>query len=513
MNATRTVWLVAIAGGLALFAFMNLGGTSDFPLDDGWIHQVYARSLWSHGRLDYNPGSAEAGMSSLAWVVLSVPTQIISSAWPVEGAKLTSLAFAVLAAVGAARLIQRLGGQTLTQVLGVGAVLVTPGFAFSAVSGMEPTLTAAALLWGWSELAEPRRTLRAGLWFALAVLARQEAAVVVALSGMVVVWPGSRRTDPVQIEPVEGVPGTPVRPRVGSPNHRLVELVRVGGPAVLALMGWWALTYAATGYPLPNTFYVKAAAGPFASYVWHEVASANGIGVFVVELCSVAMGAWWAVRQKRALVPVALLIASAAAVLAVATSRPMIEPVLFYTQRYFYPFTVLLVPIGTLAIEVVPRARVAAIAALALVLVEVPGLLEARESYQWHCADVHALHTAPALRAAQLVPAGQPIGVEGAGANRYLLPNPIVDLVGLNDHVLAHARNDLPHFACLLAQRNPSWLIIPGDMVLEMQPIFELEPVEPFHVERWSVIGGLEGRTVYLLRAKARAALLAQCLK
>ena len=40
------------------------GEQAGFPIDDAWIHQVYARSFANNLRLDYNPGEAEAGQSS-----------------------------------------------------------------------------------------------------------------------------------------------------------------------------------------------------------------------------------------------------------------------------------------------------------------------------------------------------------------------------------------------------------------------------------------------------------------
>ncbi len=490
------LWLGALAGASLVAAFMCLGsadGTalSDFPLDDAWIHQVYARSLWFEGRLAYNPGVWESGLSSLAWIVVSLPVQALSTAWPVVGAKLVSLFFAMLTAVGAARFARQTGALRSIQALAMALVLATPGFAFSAVSGMEPTLTSAALIWGWSALIRPSRRglLQAGLWFAVAVWARQEAAVAVAVAGVVPMISLSRW------------------------RERVAGVAMVGGPAVLALAMWWLITWRTTGYPLPNTFYVKAELGPLserASYVWHLVSLADGFGVLAVSTIAVVAGAWWA-RKTRQPAVVVLVAAVLAAVVAVAVSRPMIEPVLFYTQRYFTPFTILLAPVAALSLEHFTRMRLAAVAGGALVLINVPGLFEARASYQWHCHDIGVLHTGPALRAKALVPEGDSLGVEGAGAARYLSQRHIVDLVGLNDRELAHARDDPRRFGCLLVKRKPQWLLIPGDMVEEMSALFELEPVEDFRVERWSVIDGVAGRVVLLLRAHPREAMVSAC--
>src|SRR4051794_8476202 len=69
----RAVDAFALAGAALLAAFLLLGGDAgaarrDFPLDDAWIHLVYARNLWSHATLAYNPGVPESGASSVLWV-------------------------------------------------------------------------------------------------------------------------------------------------------------------------------------------------------------------------------------------------------------------------------------------------------------------------------------------------------------------------------------------------------------------------------------------------------------
>ena len=51
----------------------------EFPLDDAWIHQVYARSLVRDAALAYNPGTPEAGFSSLLWLLASVPAQLAAA--------------------------------------------------------------------------------------------------------------------------------------------------------------------------------------------------------------------------------------------------------------------------------------------------------------------------------------------------------------------------------------------------------------------------------------------------
>ena len=45
-------------------------GGPGFPLDDGWIHQTYARNLARNGRLEFIPGIVSSGSTSPLWTIL-----------------------------------------------------------------------------------------------------------------------------------------------------------------------------------------------------------------------------------------------------------------------------------------------------------------------------------------------------------------------------------------------------------------------------------------------------------
>ena len=76
---------MACLGLLALFAYLfestRLGDYMPafraVPLDDAWIHFVYARNTLTSGLLHYQPGQPAAGTTSLLWVLLlSVPLRL-----------------------------------------------------------------------------------------------------------------------------------------------------------------------------------------------------------------------------------------------------------------------------------------------------------------------------------------------------------------------------------------------------------------------------------------------------
>lgn len=42
----------------------------NFPSDDAWIHQVFARNLAREGRFEYNPGERSTGVTGPMWTML-----------------------------------------------------------------------------------------------------------------------------------------------------------------------------------------------------------------------------------------------------------------------------------------------------------------------------------------------------------------------------------------------------------------------------------------------------------
>ncbi|MBN9388635.1 MAG: hypothetical protein J0I20_11325 [Chloroflexi bacterium] len=68
------LWLVlALIAVLGFVLFSLFRTDAGFPLDDGWIHQVFARNLAELGEFSYNPGQPVAGSTSPLWTLLLVP--------------------------------------------------------------------------------------------------------------------------------------------------------------------------------------------------------------------------------------------------------------------------------------------------------------------------------------------------------------------------------------------------------------------------------------------------------
>jgi hypothetical protein len=503
----RLSWALATAVGGALFlAFLTAGGratsASEFPLDDAWIHQVYARGLLHDGRPTYG-GISEAGFSSLAWLLALLPTAGVARilhASPVLLAKLTSLAFAIAGAVALGDVARAIAGTRRAALTTIAIALLSAGGAFAAASAMEVTLASAAMAFGVRALLDdrPRAPWRAGAWLALAVLTRLEAIPFVAVIALA--------------------------PRVRTDGHdrseRLSDAARLVAPTLLAIAAWAALDLALVDDPLPNTFHVKAGVPrvPAAlGYILRQVLGREGASAMLLAAALIALGVARAPRRDAIDPRVRTLwVACAAAVVAmlgVALSRPIAPAVRFFGARYFLPFLPLFAPLVALGLEALTERRPAWLGPLvlaALLGARAPALIESRESYGLHCAEIATLHTAPALHLRTL-PADAIVGVEGAGAARWFGERRIVDLLGLNDHRIAHLAYDGRLAACAAAVQRPTYLLVPDDWLPALAPMYEIVVERAWSVDRWAAVSGTMPRRVVLARARLRPEIAAQC--
>src|SRR3972149_2821304 len=65
-------WLIAVgvASPLLYVIVARFVGVVGFPLDDSWIHQVYARNLGWYGQWAFTLGQPSAGSTSPLWTFL-----------------------------------------------------------------------------------------------------------------------------------------------------------------------------------------------------------------------------------------------------------------------------------------------------------------------------------------------------------------------------------------------------------------------------------------------------------
>ena len=436
-------------------------GFVTFPLDDAWIHLSYAKSLRLGEGLSYNPQDYETGFSSPLWVLVLAlvpwgPAPAPAVAW-------LAAFFYGLGAYGVTSFARRVARARATAsrpvpVLSIAAAVavctaVSPLGLLSVASGMEVAL-AFALAALFLDALWFRTAPAAATMAALAVLARPESLVFVGTAAAFAAYaPGRRRA------------------------------AAAAAAAAGAMAAWSGYCMAVSGHPLPNTYYVKAGRGGLdgLSYLLGEVLSWQPE---VVSLLGVVLWAR-ALRSEggeRARPLASVLAAVAVTFAAIVLGRPLHPGVLFYEARYFAPFaifTTALVPLG------LGTGRRPWLWAGAVVVVVAVATMQARDLLRLGRAmaeDVAAVHEAPARWVARHLPSGAIVAVEGAGAMRFFTPRTmrIVDLVGLNDRVLAHLHFDRRAKLCAIAAKRPGYFVVPSDWRPLFDPPFALAAVTAF---------------------------------
>ncbi len=436
---------------------------SGFPLDDAWIHMVYARSLSLLQGFAYNPGQAETGSTSPLWAIVLVPatwTARLLHVGVVIPAKITTILTSVGASVATARLLRGMGFATASQLAAGLAIAVEPWLAFAQVSGMEVMLAGALAVWALSEIAYGRYFL-AGIAAGLASLARPEMAVLAVSVLALAEW------------------------RLHLADSSLMSRLAVLLPSAAAAVGWLTYCLVVSGYPFPSTFYVKGGTGQAQlihniGLIFTEILPASpwfahGIGVVPWAIGAVTIWSRGSTGRLFVLSPWLFF-------LGVAASRPVVSAWAFYFHRYFLPAQVFLAP--TFATGVVasidwawkrrrPGPTIVAAAVVLAALIPLPSALAERaHRFAWNCQNIEDLDVGTAVWLRDHVPAGESIAVNDAGAARYFGGHRILDIVGLNHHRLLHgdsaAAAEMAHvryasiFPSLIPELedDPAWQVI-----------------------------------------------------
>jgi len=222
------------------WAFGDLRG---FPLDDPWIHLVFARHLAAGDGLAYRAGHLVAGSTAPLWTaVLSV------LAWlpgPAESwAQAAGIGLHLATLLLTFRVARRFGISPNGAALSTLLVGLTDGLVLAAPSGMEiplfTTLFLAGLLQHLAERRDPRRAPVSFLLWALAALTRPEALLLLPLAAadrLIVAPPSSDRS---------------------SFRDRLRSVAAGLGVSALLLLPIGGVFVAISGSPLPTTFAAKS---------------------------------------------------------------------------------------------------------------------------------------------------------------------------------------------------------------------------------------------------------------
>ena len=225
---------------MVLFAASAPFALSGFPLDDAWIHRVYARAFaFGHG-FEYNPGQPEAGSTSPLWSILTAPaewTGVFGTNAVVATVKLFGVLLGIQSVRFAQRIATRLLGSRSAGTIAAAFLALDPRLAFASLSGMEGTLALFLWLGAIAFLLNDRNPL-ACLFAALAPTARPECVVFLPFFA-----------------------GAFVALRLAKEKRSLRDFL----PLLLLplpLLAWSLFCLKTNGHPLPTTFYAKQT--PFA---------------------------------------------------------------------------------------------------------------------------------------------------------------------------------------------------------------------------------------------------------
>jgi hypothetical protein len=164
---------LAVVGGF--LGFSAYSGYFGFPLDDAWIHQVYARNLVLHGEWAFNPGQPSGGSTSPLWSLLLAVGYLLHI-HPVIWTALLGW----LSLTGAAILTEQIIRVSFTGYAPhfpwVGLFMVLEWhLVWAAVSGMETAFFVLTILLAiWHAQKDPQRMWLTGLLTGLAVWVRPD---------------------------------------------------------------------------------------------------------------------------------------------------------------------------------------------------------------------------------------------------------------------------------------------------------------------------------------------------
>jgi len=405
---------------LTIPGYINQG----FPLDDSWIHAVYARELGRSGMLAYNPGVPATGETSPLWAVVLALPHTVASTHAVLLTKVIGFTLHAAAAVTIAIALASAGPPAGIWPWAAGAlVALHPDLVAASVSGMEIPLASFVIALLVLAVVHDRFWLAAACG-AAATLARPETAVLCVIPlGLI----GVRRRDRVIA------------------YAKTFVVASLG--AVVAMAGVCVRNWFVSGRPLPATFYAKVVTQTLSSFEWQSYGFRWMLEMFplvdqpfvliVLAVAAFVFVVGAATRADARLAATLFLGGLVFCVTSFAFAHPF-DPLAFYHQRYVLPALVLMIAAMPLLVcEIVRRLTPAmsgalqsfAVAAMAALLVAAAPARYRHLSNDTRNIDDVQVAFGKALESAD---PHDVAWVMDAGAARFFGHAFVVDLVGLN---------------------------------------------------------------------------------
>jgi hypothetical protein len=441
-------WLIpaAVAACLAyLAAELFVVGGLGLPLDDSWIHLQFARNLAAGNGLSYNPGELVTGSTAPLW------TALLALLFPLPGnvlawTKLLGIAFHA-AGVGVVwSLARELGLGRGLAGLAAALTLTSSWLVWSALSGMEIPLfvflSLSGILLHLRERRAPegRRPPLSLAVLALAVLARPEGLLLLLLAFVdrLLLFERAGEQGPLGL---------------GMPSWR--SILTGLGFTVLALAGPLLVYRWAGGSFLPTTFDAKGGELrqllPNPAYLQTVLGFLFSSQPFLTLLAgagAVNLLARLGTSRDRGLLPALWLVC-----LPLAYSLMAAKPnsLMGNFGRYYFPMLPIVILLGVLGLEPAARAlgsapagdearprrgllRRVPLGALLIGVILAASLWSFAQGavrYAKNISDIQDGDVAVARWLGQHVPPQAVLAVNDIGAIKFLLPNRILDLVGI----------------------------------------------------------------------------------
>jgi hypothetical protein len=451
INPRRFIPYAAYLILIAISLLSSQFNSFHFPLDDSWIHAVYARSFIHGDWFAYNAGQQEAGATSPLWVALSSPLQLlfsISIPAMVLGVKLFTVLLGLCCIYILSRITILLFASELTATIAATLFALDSRLFFSSLSGMENNLTVLLmLLLLYSALKNRARTC--AFIAALLPLARPETIFITFF------WPLL----------------------VGKKLYRLLALLVMG---FLPIGQWILFCNSVNGGLLPNTFYIKAVRskpGLNELYSLIDILQASGLLyslIFPLGAVAMFLLLFYLPAEKRGKTVLALFAFPVIYLIGVISSRAVYADG-FYWTRWLDPPALMLtafacIGLGALFDKLQKTKRIYAAFLAVFIFICVPQLIttlgERMARLTSDSRAISLLNENAGYWIRENVPKESIVGVNDAGAIHYIANNPTVDLIGLNNSMIATKR-----LSVIDAINSVDWLAIalvfPPDAVPE----------------------------------------------
>jgi hypothetical protein len=431
----------------------------DFPVDDAWIHRVYARSMAMGHGMAYNGSAQETGSTSPLWVILTAPLhwlEFLGTPAIVLAVKILGCLLAIASIFLVWKIAYSLMASAFIALLAASMFALEPRLVFSAFSGMEPILLLALLLSGILAILENKPVLLA-LALGLASVTRPEAVIFMPFFALALCL-----------------------------YHR--QWAHLANPLLYALaivpgVLWLVFCKLASGFWLPNTFYAKAESLAFGiPKIWQawQTLTMSGWGSSTVLypglLAFLIMGLSAKHHQAKLallLIPVSCFIFS----LAIVSSREM-HLVGYYWTRWTDPSALTLTALmaigfgmllqglslplpATSALTTKTLQKTLTIAAILALLMAIPAiknsLLERKYHLTMDARAIHALNVSSGQWIKKHTPVDAIIAVNDAGGARYFGERHTLDLLGLNNYQILHQEITFSR----IVEQSDYWVVFP----------------------------------------------------